>query len=189
MSAVVEPLRRPDPSADPAASPTPLAPVRTRLDGWTPQRQHDFIEALADTGSVARAALAVGMSRESAYRLRRRPDARAFAEAWHAAQDIATRRLADACLERAIHGEEVPVFHNGELIGHRVRHSDALAIFLLRMRDPLGHGPLALPPRSRWEHIDTWLLNPIPRALKALPRLLGRLLGGAPARPEDHVSP
>lgn len=59
---------------------TPPLPVRH--DGWTVCRQLDFLEALARTGSVTLSARAVGMSRESAYRLRGRPHAALFAAAW-----------------------------------------------------------------------------------------------------------
>ncbi len=53
-----------------------------RKDGWTPARQLAFLNILARTRSVTRAAAAAGMSRESAYRLRRRPTAALFAAAW-----------------------------------------------------------------------------------------------------------
>jgi hypothetical protein len=49
---------------------TPV-PVRRRADGWTPGRQAAFLEHLAARLSVTEAAGRVGMSRESAYRLRR----------------------------------------------------------------------------------------------------------------------
>jgi hypothetical protein len=196
---LADPFAFPAADAAPPSAPAPRiaftpASPRSREDGWTPQRQHDFIETLADTGSVTRAALAVGMTRESAYSLRRRKDARGFREAWEAAQDIATGRLADACLERAIYGEQIPIVHNGEIIGHRTRHSDALAIFLLKARDPFVHGGLWLPSRRELDRMnDPWLLNPLPNALRRLPRLLARLLGAsaAPARagPEDHETP
>lgn len=39
----------------------PVARQR-RSDGWTPQRQREFIEVLADTGSVVEAARAANMS-------------------------------------------------------------------------------------------------------------------------------
>lgn len=70
---------------DPASRAAPaFAPVpgRARRDGWTTERQGVFIAALARTGCVGRAALAAGMSRESAYRLRRREGAESFAAAW-----------------------------------------------------------------------------------------------------------
>jgi hypothetical protein len=60
-------------------------PVGTRRDGWTLERQADFIGHLAEKRSVLAAARAVSMSRESAYRLRRRPGAASFAAAWDAA--------------------------------------------------------------------------------------------------------
>ena len=64
---------------------TPV-PVKARHDGWTPARQFRFIEMLATTRSVTRACAAVGMSRESAYALRDRPEAAGgFALAWRRA--------------------------------------------------------------------------------------------------------
>lgn len=57
-------------------------PLRARADGWTPERQAKFVGLLAETGSVADAARRVGMSRESAHRLRRRAGAESFAHAW-----------------------------------------------------------------------------------------------------------
>ena len=48
---------------------------------WSRLRIHAFLRALAVTGSVAAAARVVGMSRQSAYRLRRRLGV-GFAEVW-----------------------------------------------------------------------------------------------------------
>lgn len=48
-------------------------------------RQAAFLGALAETGSVSEAARRVGMARETAYRLRARPDGQSFAAAWDAA--------------------------------------------------------------------------------------------------------
>ena len=70
----------------PAFHPVPL---RTRADGWTPLRQAEFIGVLAETGSVSAAAAFVGMARETAYRLRRRPEAAEFAHAWDVALVVA----------------------------------------------------------------------------------------------------
>jgi len=55
---------------------------KPRRDGWTAGRQLRFLAALARTRSVTQAAAFAGMSRESAYRLRRRPGAGLFAAAW-----------------------------------------------------------------------------------------------------------
>jgi molybdenum-dependent DNA-binding transcriptional regulator ModE len=59
--------------------------LKARHDGWTPARQIRFIEVLAATKSITRACRLVGMSRESAYKLRDRPEARQFRRAWNAA--------------------------------------------------------------------------------------------------------
>ena len=56
--------------------------ARIRRDGWTAERQLHFLDALARTRSVTDAARAAGMSRESAYRLRYRPDGALVAAAW-----------------------------------------------------------------------------------------------------------
>jgi hypothetical protein len=56
-----------------------------RHNGWTPQRQLDFLEIVSSTGSVTRSARAVGMNRESAYRLRSREPDGLFAAAWERA--------------------------------------------------------------------------------------------------------
>lgn len=111
-------------------------PVRTRLDGWTPERQRDFIAALAACGVVAEAAARVGMSARSAYKLRARPGARSFREAWEVAVDSAMERLADAVFARALHGVSRPIFYQGEQVGERRHYDERLAMFLLSRRAP-----------------------------------------------------
>jgi len=68
-------------------------PTRTRRDGWTVERQADFLGMLAETGSVIGACEAVGMSRKSAYRLRALPGAESFAAAWDAALGARLRKV------------------------------------------------------------------------------------------------
>ena len=68
-------------------------PTRTRRDGWTVERQADFLGLLAETGSVIGACEAVGMSRKSAYRLRTLPGAGSFAAAWDAALGMPVRKV------------------------------------------------------------------------------------------------
>lgn len=74
---------------------TPVPRLRERHDGWTPERQRHFIEALADTGSVRAAAHRVNMTPESAYQLRRHPEAHEFRKAWEAALALGVQRLED----------------------------------------------------------------------------------------------
>lgn len=111
----------------------PPVPVKPRHDGWTPERQRAFIGALADTGSVKRAAMHVNMSPEGAYYLRRRPGAEGFRRAWEAALDFGVQRLKDEAFERALNGQLSPVFVGGKLKGFRRVKNDRLLMFCLRM--------------------------------------------------------
>ena len=103
-----------------------------RHDGWTPERQKAFILALAETGTVRRAARRVNISSTNCYELRRAPGAESFRRAWDAALDFAVPRLKDVAFERAIEGELVPVFSGGKLLGFRRKYNDKLLMFCLR---------------------------------------------------------
>ena len=67
--------------------------LRRRHDGWTPERQIDFLVALSQSACVEKACRAVGKSPASAYALRRRIEAASFRAGWDAALDIAIRRV------------------------------------------------------------------------------------------------
>ena len=71
-------------------------PVRTRRDGWTIERQADFLGLLAECGSVIGACEAVGMSRKSVYRLRTLPGAESFAAGWDAVLGEGVRKVTPA---------------------------------------------------------------------------------------------
>ena len=126
----------------PAPDFTPVL-VAPRADGWTPAKQVAFIEALGATGCVAAAAASVGMCRESAYRLRARPDAAAFRAAWEQAIGYGALRLGDAAMDRALNGVPVPIFYKGEQVGERRHFDERLTMFLLRTRDPLRNLTIA----------------------------------------------
>jgi hypothetical protein len=85
-------LRVPAPSTELRTGFYPV-PTRTRRDGWTIERQADFLGMRAETGSVIGACEAVGISRKSAYRLRARPGAESFAAAWDAALGMPARKV------------------------------------------------------------------------------------------------
>ena len=138
----------PRPPAAPPERPTEIAEfepdyVRLRRDGWTAERQRAFIDALAEGGCVAEACRAVGLSTQSAYKLRRTVEAEAFRLAWDAALDYAIRRLSDAVIGRAINGVAVPHYYKGELVGEHRRYDERLAMYLLRFRDPPGFADAA----------------------------------------------
>lgn len=107
----MQPPRKP-----PAFVPVPSA--STRHDGWTPERQRDFIAQLARIGLVSAAAKAVGMSAKSAYRLRDRAHraedkGESFLKAWDAAIGSGRVSAISTAIDRAIEGVEVPYFHGG----------------------------------------------------------------------------
>jgi hypothetical protein len=132
---------------DPLPSFLPVPRQCQRHDGWTPERQRQFIEALADTGSVRAAAHAVNMAPEGAYLLRRHPEGGPFRKAWEAALKLGVQRLEDVAMDRALNGVEVPVYSYGKLVGTRTVHNDRLVMFLLRNRAPgrfAGGRPKAL---------------------------------------------
>lgn len=152
----IAPIPSPDPAAetaldthghDPAAYDWVPVLKKRRKDGWSPDKQRAFIEALADSGSVVTAAQCVGMSESSAYRLRRSPGAEAFDRAWSAAIDAASKKLLDAAFERALVGTDEPVFdRDGNRVGRRLRQSDRLLMFLLRAYAPDRFGERAAAP-------------------------------------------
>lgn len=115
---------------------TPVPRHYQRHDGWTPERQRKFIEALADLGSVRAAANAVNMTPEGAYHLRRHAEAGEFRKAWEAALALGVQRLEDVAMDRALHGVEVPVYHFGAVVGTRRVYNDRLLMFILRNRAP-----------------------------------------------------
>jgi hypothetical protein len=88
--------RKVQPTDSPRARGAWPRPIRS--DGWTGARQLVFLQALAGTRRVSAAAAAAGMSRESAYRLRRRPEGALFALLWDRAlaQPTPRARLAAA---------------------------------------------------------------------------------------------
>lgn len=158
-------------------------PVRKvqRADGWSLEKQKRFIETLADTGSVTMAARAAGMSRVSAYKLRRTPGEENFAAAWEVAVDQATKALHDIALDRAMNGVDDPVLDSkGNCVYVRTRYNDRLLMFLLSshapqryrrgLRDAVQHprrDATALPPMVEAMHMLEPPAPPEPHKLMA----------------------
>ncbi len=121
-------------------APDDLAQPRARHDGWSADRQVVFLEALARTGNVRAAARYAGLSRESAYKLRRRPDARAFARAWDAAIIHARDIFQDELMDKGLNGWREAVWHQGEEVGTRERWSAPLFLAALSRLDKMADG-------------------------------------------------
>lgn len=123
---------------------TPAAPTDTTEPNprpglrWTPAKMAEFLRLLSATHSVSAAARSVGMSRQSAYRLRSRLKGLAFDLAWDVAFHHSYDNLAHAALERALNGVEIPVFHGGEQVGSYRRFDERLTIALLQWATPRG---------------------------------------------------
>ncbi len=128
---------------DPLLSFTPVPHVAPRRNSILPDLQRAFIAHLAATGIVSEAARHIGKSMEAIYKLRQRPGAEGFREAWDAAVDRGVARLESGALARAIEGEERMVVSSGKLIGTEVRHNEALVMFFLRNRAPARYGSAA----------------------------------------------
>ena len=109
---------------------------KPRRDGWTPDKQWRFVEALAHTASITHAVRSVGMSAQSAYRLRDHPEGAAFRAAWDAALEQAWELIEVTALDRAVNGEREIIEHDGGLVVERRRPcSPQLMIHLLSMRE------------------------------------------------------
>ena len=106
-------------------------PIRARIDGWTPDRQREFIEALADCGIIREAAARVGMSERGVARLRRRDDANAFRTACDRALRLGAARLRTVAFERAIEGTIKRHYYHGELRAEERVFDTRLLIYLL----------------------------------------------------------
>ena len=158
---------------DPAEFEWRPVPRRPRADGWTPEVQRSFIQALADTGLVEHAARAVDMSVQSAYKLRNAPDSRSFAQAWHAALASAAGRVLDLAFTRAIEGDEIPLFdRDGCRIGARWKIDNRMAMFILRAY---------MPDRFRHAHQD--VVQPGERPAPSLPPVAEAVAALAPVTP------
>ncbi len=132
-----EPLSPPDPDDLLGFAPVPSA--RNRRDGWTEQRQREFITALTAMGSVRYAAQAVGMSKASLYKLLQRPDATSFATAVDHAASTGRARMFEYAMERALNG----------VTAIRILPGAALEVTQGRDRQMMMAAIKVAPPRAR----------------------------------------
>jgi hypothetical protein len=96
-----------------------------------------FIEALALTGDVKKAARASGLPRSTAYDWRAADGA--FAGRWRLAIKAAVGGLESDAIRRATTGWLVPVFYKGKIVGYQRKFSDRLLIHLMKVMDPEHH--------------------------------------------------
>ena len=128
-------------------------PLRPRHDGWSAERQIRFVEAIAEGATVDAAARRVGMTRDSAYKLRRRPCGGSFRRGWDAALDCNMPEVEQAVIERVKNGVARPIFYKGEQVGEWRHHDERLTMFLLRFRRRHRFGREAEAPIGSPSHI------------------------------------
>lgn len=126
---------------DSLAFPFDPVPLRSRRDGWTPERQRAFVALIAKGLRPGRAAASIGLRRQGAYELRERRGAEGFAAAWDAAAAAASRRRAaarseDSLYARAVEGITVPIRYRGRIVAVERRYDRSALIRLLGATDP-----------------------------------------------------
>ena len=100
---------------------------RTKL---TPERKSRFLALLAQSGNVTLSVKGIGCARRSLYDARERDPE--FAVAWDAAVEEGLDTLEEEARPRAVEGYDVPVYHQGKVVGIERRYSDQLLLHLLR---------------------------------------------------------
>jgi hypothetical protein len=106
---------------------------------WRPKGR--FLREFARIGSVSMACRAAGLARRTVYRWR---DADAdFRDRWDAARHRAGERLRDAAMERALQGEERPVWRDGRIVDHEIVPDSRLLWRLLQALQAPQYGPQA----------------------------------------------
>jgi hypothetical protein len=136
----------------------------SRHDGWTAARKVQFLEALAHDGNVCAACARVGLSREAAYRLRRREPL--FARAWAAAQLQAREIVGEVLGTRAIDGIEEEIWYRGEVVGTRRRYDTRLLLAHMARLDKLAENRRAVGDARRFDELLACVAgNPVPEEL------------------------
>lgn len=113
------------------------APGTTRHEGWTPEKQRTFLEALSEGRTVIQACEIVGLSKQSAYALRGSARGASFALGWDAAVIKARDALADELMERAMRGQREKIDDGSRLIT-RHRFDNRLAFSMLGRLDRMA---------------------------------------------------
>jgi hypothetical protein len=97
-----------------------------------------FLQALAKTGSVGRAARSLNMDPSVAYRRARDEEefAKRMEEAKAQGKEVHLGRLEDEIDRRGVDGWEEPVYQGGQKVGTVRRFSDNLLMFRTKRLDP-----------------------------------------------------
>lgn len=105
----------------------------------TTAKKRKFLAAIAQGATVLKATKAAKTSRQCAYVWRDNDPA--FAASWAEAKQCGIDVLEDEVHRRAVDGILEDVYHNGVIIGQRVKYSDTLLIFALNAANPAKYRP------------------------------------------------
>lgn len=124
---------------DPATPARAARKPRPRHDGFDGARRRTFLDALAKRGCLADAARKAGVSRTTVYKHQERD--RHFARQCELAIGMASTDIELHAWERGVVGVEEPIVYRGEIIGTRLKRSDAILRLLLQGAKRKKYGP------------------------------------------------
>nr|WP_245173820.1 hypothetical protein [Erythrobacter sp. A6_0] len=158
----------PEPGADdPLLGFAPFIHKQPRRNSITPDKQRAFIAHLAATGIVSKAARHIGRSMEALYKLRARPGAEGFANAWDAAVERGVDHLEHSALARAIEGTPVwKAMPDGGMMSYGTKHNEALVMFFLRNRRPDKYAAHVTAGHPLYERIRAEILEEMSGAIR-----------------------
>ena len=132
--------RNPDTAPDTAPGTANLPTLSSDTLPRAPQQfsredQAFFLDRLAQCGNVLASARATGISRSTAYRMRRACPQ--FARLWNGALLLARPQVEAVLADRAMNGVEETIFYHGEAVATRIRYDARLLLAHLGRLDRL----------------------------------------------------
>ncbi len=109
-----------------------------RIAGWSGANQERFLRAIAEGATVGQACRLVGLTQQSAYAFRLSARGAQFRLGWEAARLHARDTLADALMERALHGTIETITRSDGSEVERHRFDDRLGMAMLNRLDRLA---------------------------------------------------
>lgn len=128
---MTEPVTLPDPDA-------PAPDKRARHDAFDARRKQLFVDALKRTGCLRAAARKIEVSHQTVYNHQRTD--KLFARQCELALSMAGSDIELQVWERAVIGVEEPIVYHGEIVGTRLKRSDAMLRLLLMGAMPKKYG-------------------------------------------------
>ncbi len=115
-----------------SGTPEPLPPAPQQ---FSREDQAYFLDSLAQCGNVLASARATGISRSTAYRMRRACPR--FAALWDGALVLARPQVEAVLADRAMNGVEETIYYHGEAVATRTRYDARLLLAHLGRLDRL----------------------------------------------------